>query len=635
MGAFGTLGIINVTGGSTVDASDISTATGGGRIFIRGGRVVMENGTLDARTRIGNSQGIDVAATESFSLSGGSATTVTIGAGNAGSIRIQAPEATFSNGALVDSSCDPGCSTGKGGTIAINTTGTLSILGTASPSLPTGVVSNTFGNGDAGALSLTGDTISASDNALIQSVSAAGGKAGSVTLIASRVELRGGAQIDSSAQATGAAGAVSVTGKTSVLASGTYRSGATLIPSGIFSNTRFSAAAGTIQVQAGALSVESGGEISSSSQSGASGAGGAVKITANSVSVTGSDSAGKRSGIVTNALGGGDAGAIEINAASMRVSSGGLVQSQSQGAGRANDINLNLGSLTLAGGGQLSADARATGAGGTINVTARGAIAASGTDSGIFAQTYASAPGGSIRVVAGSVGLGNSGKISARSLGSGVAGNISVDAGASLKMTGGEISTEAVLSDGGNMSIAARDLIYMKDARITTKVGSGLGNGGNISIDPVLMVLNGSSIIADAFGGNGGNISIAANNFFMSPDSVVRASSQLGISGAIQISSPVVDLSGNLTVLAPGYLDAGALLASRCAARFAGRASSLVLAGRSGFPPAPDGLMPVSSLAPFIAPLAGELPLFEMQLFTAQPKLGTLASMGLAGQACL
>ena len=110
-------------------------------------------------------------------------------------------------------------------------------------------------------------------------------------------------------------------------------------------------------------------------------------------------------------------------------------------------------------------------------------------------------------------------------------------------------------------------------------------------------MLNQSSIIANAFGGNGGNISIAAGQLLMSPDSIISASSQLGVSGTIVISSPPVDVSGSLAELPVSYLDAAALLSNPCAARLAGKASSLVLAGRGGVPYSGDGYLPLFALS--------------------------------------
>ena len=117
-------------------------------------------------------------------------------------------------------------------------------------------------------------------------------------------------------------------------------------------------------------------------------------------------------------------------------------------------------------------------------------------------------------------------------------------------------------------------------------------NGGNISIDPRFVTLNMSRIIANAYGGKRGNVSIVSDYFLASPDSRVQASSQLGISGTINITAPDVDLRGSLIVLPSNYLDATSLMRDRCAALSDEKASSLVVVGRGGMPIEPDDFLP-------------------------------------------
>jgi large exoprotein involved in heme utilization and adhesion len=116
---------------------------------------------------------------------------------------------------------------------------------------------------------------------------------------------------------------------------------------------------------------------------------------------------------------------------------------------------------------------------------------------------------------------------------------------------GAAISTEAATSkaSGGNITLHVRDFLYLVSSEITTSVKGETGNGGNIAIDPQLMILDHSSIIAQAIEGHGGNITITAGLFIPSSDSVVSATSQLGISGTVEINGPRVDVNGALVVL--------------------------------------------------------------------------------------
>jgi large exoprotein involved in heme utilization and adhesion len=129
--------------------------------------------------------------------------------------------------------------------------------------------------------------------------------------------------------------------------------------------------------------------------------------------------------------------------------------------------------------------------------------------------------------------------------------------------------------------------VNLTNAEISTSVRAGTGDGGNISIDPEFVVLNHSDITAQADVGNGGNIRIETENFVQSADSVVDASSRLGISGTVEITAPDADLSADIVTLPASFLDASSLLRQSCSARTA-RAGSLVVRGRDRIPAPPD-----------------------------------------------
>ncbi len=622
-------GNVNLSGNTTLDVRSGGAASGGS-VMIRAGRFVMSDSSIDARTVNGTGGSVDIGASGDLLVSGQggnqSISTVTTGAGDAGSIVLAGANIIVSNAAQIDSSADPGAS-GRGGRIDVRASGSISITGrSAINSLAelTGLVSNTFGAGNAGAVSFSAPRVTISEFATVQSQTAAGGNAGSIGFDVGSLEVRGGAQIQSATAGAGAGGAVNIKATGAVTIAGSSADGAFI--SGVFADTLSTGAGGTVNVTAGSLALSGGGEISSSSRAGAAARGGDVRIAVGGgVAISGASAAGQSSAIVANTFGAGNAGTIDLSAGNLAMTDRGRIQSQSEGAGNGGEIRLALGGLQLAGGGQISADTRQGGRGGSVDARVAGDASISGADSGLFANAYLSGASGNLRLDAGSLTLADGGglfafsqgagragdvvvnagtvamrggaRISVQSFGSGDAGSISLDGGASLAMQGSAISTEARVADGGNITIRARDLIVLQDSRITATVGTGLGNGGNIAIDPALMALNHSDIIANAFGGNGGNISIAAGQFFRSPDSAVTASSQLGISGSVVIRSPIADLSGALAALAAAYLDTGALLGNACAARLAGRASSLVLAGRGGLPAAPD--------RPFSGMLAG------------------------------
>ena len=63
---------------------------------------------------------------------------------------------------------------------------------------------------------------------------------------------------------------------------------------------------------------------------------------------------------------------------------------------------------------------------------------------------------------------------------------------------------------------------------------------GTLRVTEVVILQNGSPIVADAGAGSGGNTLITADNYFAFPGSVVDASSDLGIDGTVEVSTPDV-----------------------------------------------------------------------------------------------
>ncbi|HXT67926.1 MAG TPA: hypothetical protein VN657_14130, partial [Nitrospiraceae bacterium] len=81
------------------------------------------------------------------------------------------------------------------------------------------------------------------------------------------------------------------------------------------------------------------------------------------------------------------------------------------------------------------------------------------------------------------------------------------------------------------------------------------------------------------------------------PLSIVDASSTLGISGTVNIQSPLQNVGGELTALTQEFSSAAALLAQQCAARaVAGKFSTFVVAAREGLPVEPGGFLASPSL---------------------------------------
>jgi large exoprotein involved in heme utilization and adhesion len=286
--------------------------------------------------------------------------------------------------------------------------------------------------------------------------------------------------------------------------------------------------------------------------------------------------------------------------------SGAEIASTTAGTGAGGSIMVTTpGMLVLDGAGvantQIAASATGpqSGPGGSVTVQADALSIAGGAQ--IASSTAGPGKGGDVNIaVASDIVLPDPGpQITARSTGSGDAGSITVSAARLLMNNGAAISTEAAAStaNGGNITLHVRDLLYLTSSEISTSVKGETGNGGNIAIDPQLVILDHSSIIAQAVEGHGGNITITAGQFIPSSDSIVSATSELGISGTIVINGPRVDVNGALVVLSTQLRSRTEVLREACAARAGVPISSLVEAGRGGLPQDPEATLPALYIA--------------------------------------
>jgi large exoprotein involved in heme utilization and adhesion len=181
------------------------------------------------------------------------------------------------------------------------------------------------------------------------------------------------------------------------------------------------------------------------------------------------------------------------------------------------------------------------------------------------------------------------------------AGNLQITAQTISLDNKSELTAETASGDGGNITLAVEDLLLLRrQSGISTSagvIGAG-GDGGNITIDTpdgfvVAVPEENSDISANAFTGNGGNIQIRVQAIFgtqfreeSTPESDITASSQFGLDGVVEITTPDVDPSRGLVGLPTDVVDASGLIASGCGTPQIAR-SEFIVTGRGGLPPTP------------------------------------------------
>lgn len=128
------------------------------------------------------------------------------------------------------------------------------------------------------------------------------------------------------------------------------------------------------------------------------------------------------------------------------------------------------------------------------------------------------------------------------------------------------IATAVVNASSKNV-LAAVDVSLSDQASDGTGISSltsGTGTGGDITVSGSNVYLaNGTTIDSKSFGtGDAGNIAIVADHFVSSADSVLNASSGLGIDVTISFLSPGEEVNSKQVELPVVYLDAIALPAA-------------------------------------------------------------------------
>ena len=593
-------GSVQLTNGSFIFSGTAGSGKGGD-ILINTGRVsALSGGAIISGTQVGSGTGgaIDITAgsvllSAAANPSNGAAiqTFVTSGGtGRGGDLTLTTNSLQILEGAELST---PTFAPGPGGNLTVHASD-IFISGSSNPAIFTGIFANTFGTGKGGSLNVTAESIEMTHRATIQGGTFAAGDAGSTTVTTTgHLELRDASSIFTTAlRGSGNAGNLNVIADT-ILIIGTNTTNSfsgefTGLSSGTGSQGK---KGGDLHVTSRTLALTDKGSITAFSD----GAGDAGNIT---LDITDSLIVQGGATIHGSARGSGHGGNITISAGSVTVSGVGqfggehdsgqsaIVSQTGVGGGDAGDVAITTGSLTVLDSAAIATDSFGAGKGGHITLSANDVLI-SGINLG-FMQNLLTIPGVTPKDADGQSRAG----VFASSFSTGNAGNISITAADRVVMKDGTVTTQAKLADGGNIDIHAVNLVHLVNSSITTSVGTGAGNGGNITIDPKLVVLQNSQILANAFAGTGGKIKIVAGLLLMDPASVIDASSTLGVSGTITIESPLADLSGSLVPLPENFLSAGALLASRCAAGVGGNNSSFVVAGRDGVPAEPGGLLP-------------------------------------------
>jgi len=553
----------------------------GGSIFIRGGQFTLENSTLRSETSgdkaggkidvqadtvslaygaeisgrtSGSGKGADIVIQADDSLSAFGANSEqqpviiaaeTFGmdkdAGDAGSVAIVSDNISFSDGALISSNT---YGNGKGGEIGLNARDSVSFAGKRNQGIITGIELASLESGDAGSLNIYADTIFFNDGAFVNSTTYGSGRGGEISLNAR----------DSVSFSNSIIQLLTVSGE------------------------KDAGNAGSLQIDAGGISFDRGGLITSNTYG--SGRGGEISLNArDSVSFAGKENEGVITGIDLSSRYSGEAGSLSIEAESIFFDDAAFVNSTAWGQGKGGEIVLNAldsvfftdsivqtstvsdedsagdaGSLVIKAGkisfsgATFDSNSYGKGKGGQIALTAETITCTAdskGKPTRIYATTVGTSEnagaGGEIRISGQNLSFADRAEISTSSLSAGKAGDIVLE-GSHIEIVGGTaISSESNRTENGGeagLITVNADAVRLSENSSLTTEAKGAG-GGKINVNAGNEIYLHESQITSSVKqgyGNGGDVA-ADSKFVIMNNGNITANAEEGDGGAVFIRS--------------------------------------------------------------------------------------------------
>jgi filamentous hemagglutinin family protein len=633
------------------DGASISTDTfargQAGHVRVQAGQVHIDSAAyIESKTfedSTGGAGNVQVTAKDLITMSGKNSRidVTTESSGASGTVQLLARDIALGKGANVFNFAAAG--TANAGDVSLNAERSIVLTDAAT------IISTSIGLGNSGNIALASGGVSLDGNSFISTGATLRGgvsKAGSVMInTTGALDIRNNSFINSGTSSDGDAGSITIRARDVNLDNGRITSFA---DSGRGNG-------GIIDVMTtGAVALSNDGSITAGSFS--LGNAGSVSISSAQMSLSGGASVSTKSlGDASSAgevVAGGNAGNIRIDTLGTLAIQGGSISSGTNTTGQGGSVDVSA-NLILLDGRTSSINAAAnlgsTGKAGSLNLRAAETLLLTNgafISTSNFAQAAPTAelPTSLLSLSASRIGVLSGSAVTTSATGLMSAGNIEVRAG-QLSLVGGLMSTDAEQGNGGSIAVRS-SLVTLTQSQVTTSVAgeststgspAGFGNGGDIRFDADALVLNTGFIQANtaARSASGGLVKLNVNTLVASGNTlflggqtplevnpklfafnVIQAAAPTGISGAIQVTSPVLDLTGSLARVNAQVLEGVALGRDPCQST---AASSLSIVGRGGLPASSRGLLgaPAASGLAVPASTAATQPAFN----TFQPSI--------------
>lgn len=485
--------------------------------------------------------------------------------GRTGTITVQAGRVTLTNGGAIYSS---NTTDFPGGSILVEATETLRIVGVGADQHPSGITTLTFGAGDAGhiavsapVLTLQGGQLSSGANRVgrtgsisvqtgtmlltdragifIETLGDTGTRTATMTITADVLEMRH-AQIASNTYGPDHGGTVHITATMLTMADSLIQSQAVMGSTGD---------AGDIVLTLGQGTLTERSIIESSTRG--LGAGGTINLTASTLEM-------HDTRIFSNTEGPRRAGTVSLVTSTLAIEGGGI-QAATIGPGSGGDIVIAGSQLSFTGGAVASVNTQGDGLGGRIAVMATDTLTIAGRDargllSGFRSETMGRQDGGDIHITATALHM-DGGRIAASTRSDGQAGEIAVKvqrlaltAGSSLSSASGVTDATGVLRVGtgsaGKVTISANDTMVLTEGSVIDTATAG-GHGGRILVATPRLRLEGGSVINTGTIGpeDAGDIQVQASSVDMRGAFISTSTRHNGRAGNIGIHTGSLTLS--------------------------------------------------------------------------------------------
>ncbi|NEP61737.1 MAG: filamentous hemagglutinin N-terminal domain-containing protein, partial [Symploca sp. SIO2G7] len=555
----------------------------GGNLTLTAGQLLVQDGALISASAFSEGDGgtLAVEVEELVQLVGTAPNgkppsaigTETQGRGDGGNLTLTAGQLLIQDGARVSAST---FSEGDGGTLTVEVSDSVQLVGTASNDSPSSIGAETFARGNGGDLTLTAGQLLVQDGALIsasafgegdggtlaveveelvslvgttpngspsgiRAATQGGGDGGDLTLTAGQLLIQDGAQVSASTFSEGDGGILTVEVSDLVELIGTTPNGS---PSGIAAETQGGGNGGNLTLKTRQLLVQDGARVSASTFSEGDGSTLSVEVE-DLVELIGTAPNGSPSGIAAETQGGGDGGNLTLKTRQLLVQDGATVSASTFSEGDGGTLTVKVSdSVELIGTdadgspSAIGAETQGRGDGGNLTLTAGQLLVQDGAT--VSASTFSEGDGGILTVevsdlveVIGTAPNGSPSGISAETQGRGDGGNLTLTAGQLLVQDGALISASAFSEGhGGTLTAEVSDLVELigTDAdgspSAITVATQGRGNGGNLTLTTrQLLVQDGATVSASTFDeGDGGNLTLTTVQLLVQDGATVSAS---------------------------------------------------------------------------------------------------------------